>query len=88
MTRSSTIDGGDAARAVDGNTDGHWNAGPFTPTDSSKQARWRVEPGAVCKLKRFFVCDRTDCCGERRSDFTIPGLHVRPAETAHPRADP
>lgn len=70
-TQSSTLNGGDAARAVDGNTDGNWSAGSVTHTDSSKQAWWQVDLGAVYKLKQVFVYNRTDCCGERLSDFTI-----------------
>jgi len=70
-TQSSTYNGGAASRAVDGNTDGVFNNGSVTHTDSTAQAWWQVDLGAVVDIGDVVLYNRTDCCTTRLSDFDI-----------------
>jgi NedA-like, galactose-binding domain len=70
-TQSSTAFDGDAARAVDGNTDGDWGAGSVTSTEDEPQAWWQVDLGAVTDLGKVVLYNRTDCCSERLADLQI-----------------
>jgi len=68
-TQSSTH--ADAARAVDGNTDGNWVKGSVAQTTNNAQAWWQVDLGAVQSIKQVVLYNRTDCCAERLSNFDI-----------------
>ena len=70
-TQSSTTNNGDAARAVDGNTDGSWSRNSVTHTDSNAQAWWQVDLGGARAIKQVVVYNRTDCCDDRLSNFEI-----------------
>jgi hypothetical protein len=70
-TQSSTGFGGVSARAVDGNTNGNWAVNSVTHTDSSANAWWQVDLGAVQQIVQIKVWNRTDCCGERLSNFYV-----------------
>jgi hypothetical protein len=70
-TQSSTVAGGEAWRAVDGNTNGNWGNGSVTHTGLDAQAWWQVDLGAVTDINRVVLYNRTDCCSSRLSDFDI-----------------
>ena len=70
-TQSTTYNGGAAARAVDGNTDGNWFANSVTHTDSSAQPWWQVDLGGVQGLKEVVLYNRSDCCADRLTSFEI-----------------
>jgi len=68
-TQSSDPFGGVASRAVDGNTDGDWNHGSVTHTDFQAGAWWQVDLQAAHNINSVVVWNRTDCCGERLTNF-------------------
>jgi hypothetical protein len=70
-TQSSTLNGGDAARAIDGDTNGNWFASSVSHTDFNAQAWWQVDLGAVTEIGKVVLYNRTDCCSERLSNFDI-----------------
>jgi YVTN family beta-propeller protein len=69
--QSSTGFGGDAARAVDGNRDGNWAVNSTTSTNADAEPWWQVDLGAVQGIQAIRVWNRTDCCAERLSGFTV-----------------
>src|SRR6185369_10100440 len=70
-TQSSTFSGSVAGRAVDGNTNGNWSAGSVTHTNSDAQAWWQVDLGSIQSISSIKLWNRTDCCGDRLSNFHI-----------------
>jgi len=70
-TQSSTLADGAAARAVDGSTDGDWVNGSVTHTNAEFQPWWQVDLGGVQTIDAINVFNRTDCCGDRLSDFYV-----------------
>ncbi|MFE7710783.1 discoidin domain-containing protein [Streptomyces sp. NPDC057486] len=70
-SQSSTAFGGDAARAVDGNTDGNFSDGSISHTDNNTNAWWQVDLGSVRQLSATEIFNRTDCCGNRLSDYWV-----------------
>jgi hypothetical protein len=70
-TQSSTLNGGDASRAVDGNTNGNWNANSVTHTGFDAQAWWQVDLGTVTDIGKVVLYNRTDCCGSRLKNFDL-----------------
>jgi len=70
-SQSSTTHNGSAARAVDGNTDGKFTANSVTHTDTTAQAWWQVDLGAIRKIGEVVLFNRTDCCNDRLSNFEI-----------------
>ena len=73
-TQSSTLDynpPGDASHAVDGNTDGNYFHGSVTHTYGANQDWWQVDLGALYSLQTVNVWNRTDCCGDRLSNFYV-----------------
>lgn len=71
-TQSSNY-GGLASKAVDGNTDGNYNTPnrSLTHTNNDDGAWWQVDLGAVYDITTIKLYNRTDCCAERLSNFTI-----------------
>lgn len=69
--QSSTAAGGLAARAVDGNIDGNWGGGSVTHTFVDAPAWWEVDLGEVRTIESVEVYNRTDCCGERLSNYVV-----------------
>lgn len=67
-TQSST-DEGDAARAVDGNTDKLFEDGSVSLTQSEHQAWWQLDLGASSALRAVRLWAGNDCCTERPHDF-------------------
>jgi hypothetical protein len=70
-TQSSTVTGGEAWRAVDGNIHGIWSNGSVTHTGFDAQAWWQVDLGAVTDINRVVLYNRTDCCSSRLADFDV-----------------
>ncbi|MGJ8692940.1 MAG: galactose-binding domain-containing protein [Thalassotalea sp.] len=70
--QSSTTNGGDASRAIDGDTNGAWSGGSVTHTDAEDNAWWEVYLDAEVTLDRIVIHNRTDaCCTERLSSFIV-----------------
>jgi hypothetical protein len=74
-TQSSIYAGFDAHFAVDGD-----EKGQFTHTNSEQNAWWQVDLGAAYDIGSIQLWNRTDCCGERLSDFYI-FVSEKPFET-------
>ena len=73
-TQSSTLaynPPGDASHAVDGNTDGNYFNASVTHTNGGNQDWWQVDLGALYTLQTINVWNRTDCCGDRLSNFYV-----------------
>jgi YD repeat-containing protein len=70
-TQSGTLYGGDASRAVDGNTDGNWAAGSVTHSAFTTRPLWQVDLQSVQYIGRVDIWNRTDCCPERLSNFDL-----------------
>jgi hypothetical protein len=70
-TQSSTAFDSPAARAVDGNTDGSFEAGSFSHTDFDQQAWWQVDLGSSQSLSSINLWNRSDCCTDRDSDYWV-----------------
>jgi hypothetical protein len=69
--RQSSTTGGDAQRAVDGNRDGNYGANSVTHTGNSPGEWWEVDLGRGQAIKEILLWNRTDCCGERLSNFSV-----------------
>lgn len=69
-TQSSTGWGGDAARAVDGNTSGVWDSGSVSHTDYNAQAWWQVDLQSVQQISRVDFFLMTECCSSH-GDFDV-----------------
>ncbi len=70
-TQSTTDFGGPASRAVDGNTDGNWGSASVSHTAYEEEPWWQVDLGAVTSISDVRIWNRTDCCGERLSNFHV-----------------
>jgi hypothetical protein len=70
-TQSSTICGGDASRAIDGNTSGDFGAASVSHTDAEANAWWEVDLGASATVSSIVLWNRTDCCSDRLSDYWV-----------------
>ncbi|XP_078665811.1 uncharacterized protein LOC144908150 [Branchiostoma floridae x Branchiostoma belcheri] len=80
----STEHGGVAELAVDGNTDGTFNAGSCTHTNYQSNPWWRVDLGSSQAIGSVVVFNRQDCCQERLNNFRV---HVgdSPTVTSNPQ---
>jgi len=63
--QSSTLYGGEAARVVDGNTDGVWNDGSVSHTDYQTNPWLQIDLGRAIDIQSIELRNRTDCCVER-----------------------
>lgn len=72
-TQSSTDFGGEAARAVDGNTEGHYfNASSTTHTRTEENPWWEVDLGTVTPIDSLTIWNRTDgAVGDRLANFDV-----------------
>jgi uncharacterized protein (TIGR03437 family) len=70
-SQSSLAYGGDPSRANDGNTDGGFYNGSVTHTNLDVNAWWQVDLGASATVNSVAVWGRTDCCGDRLSDYWV-----------------
>jgi len=72
-TQSSTSNGGDAGRAINGDSDVSWSSGSCTHTRSEAAPWWEVtvplaQPLQITSVK---VTNRGDCCAERLNGFDL-----------------
>lgn len=67
--QSTTVDGAESSRAVDGNTSGTMDEGSCTHTDGTAESPpwWSVDLGTTSSIDSVTVWNRVDCCGERLS---------------------
>jgi hypothetical protein len=56
---------------VDGKTDGNFFDGSVTATDLEQNPWWQVDLGASTITSSIAVWNRTDCCGDRLSDYWV-----------------
>jgi RHS repeat-associated protein len=70
-SQSSTGWGGNSSRGVDGNTNGSWSDNSVTHTQFEHQPWWQVDLGSVQQIGTVKLWNRTDCCGERLSNFHV-----------------
>jgi RHS repeat-associated protein len=73
-TQSSTLAGYSTdgpGSAVDGNTDGNFWDGSVTATNNDANAWWQVDLGGSRWVASMNIWNRTDCCGDRLSDYWI-----------------
>jgi hypothetical protein len=70
-SQSSTYPGGDAAKAIDGNTAGGWAGASVSHTGNGDLAPWwQVDLGQTYPIARIVIWNRTDaCCRGRLSNF-------------------
>ncbi|MDD5286438.1 MAG: discoidin domain-containing protein [Desulfuromonadaceae bacterium] len=71
VRQSSTGYGGNAAHAVDDDTNGNYNANSVSHTNNDKEAWWEVDLGRTQNIREIIIWNRTDCCGERLSNFYL-----------------
>ncbi len=69
-TQSSTLYTS-AAVAVDGNRDGNFANASVTHTSNTFQPWWQVDLGTSQSLDTVQLWNRTDCCGNRLSNFYV-----------------
>jgi hypothetical protein len=70
-TQVSTYSTAVASRAVDGNTNGNYNNNSVTHTLGGNQDWWQVDLGSSYALETIKLWNRTDCCGDRLSNFYV-----------------
>jgi hypothetical protein len=68
---SSTGYGGDAARAVDGNTDGVWASGSIAHSGEQVSPWLEIDLGQEMPVRAVNVWARTDCCAERSANLQV-----------------
>lgn len=74
-TQSSVSNGGDAARAIDGNTSGKYGDGSSTHTEESEKPWWRLDLGKSYPVDTIVVYNRIDPGTEQRlNGFTLMAL--------------
>lgn len=70
-SQSSTAYNGDAAKAVDGNTDGVYNDSSVTHTNADSHSWWQVDLGSSFTINSVNIYNRTDCCSSRLGDYWV-----------------
>lgn len=75
-TQSSTFDTAafgpaSAAKAIDGNIDGDFSGNSVTHTNAQSQPWWQVDLGKAVQFNTITIFNRTDCCGERLTNFWV-----------------
>ena len=65
------VPSGVPSHAVDGNRSGNWAENSITHTELERNAWWEVDLGSVQSIDHIAIFNRTDCCGERLSDFYV-----------------
>lgn len=70
-SQSSTAYGGDASRAVDGNTNGNYGANSVTHTNSGAREYWQVDLRGPYTITQIVIHHRTDCCTDRLPGATL-----------------
>ena len=71
-SQSSTSHNGSASRAIDGNSNGIYQAASTTHTTTQAQPWWQVDLGSINNISHVNLYNRTDdCCRSRLSDFYV-----------------
>ena len=85
-TASSTAAwGGVASRAVDGSTNGAWDANSCTHSEGNGPHWWRVDLGRTVDVSAVQLWDRTDsCCNNRLNDFHVTVGNIKDDWSANP----
>jgi uncharacterized repeat protein (TIGR01451 family) len=69
---SSTYPGGDASKAIDGDTNGAWSNGSVAHTLNSTANEWiTIDLGSPQYVDEIRIWNRTDCCSERLSNAYV-----------------
>ncbi|MBW3538914.1 MAG: HEAT repeat domain-containing protein [Planctomycetes bacterium] len=78
-TQKNTAHGGDAARGIDGKTDGSYGAGGQTHTqENTENPWWELDLGREAPIERIVIHNRTDGgLGQRLDGFTLTVLSGR-----------
>ena len=63
--------GGPPSKAVDGNTNGNYSGDSVTHTNNDAQAWWQVDLGTLQSVQSVKIWNRTDCCGDRLTNFNV-----------------
>ena len=80
-TQINTAFGGDAARAIDGNTNPDFEKGGQThSTDGTENPWWEVDLGSDQRIERIVIHNREGAMGERLKLFTLKLLDSGRAE--------
>ena len=69
--QSTTGYGGNAAKAVDGNTNTRYNKRSCTHTHRASNSWWRVDLQRSSNIQKVKVFNRGDCCGNRLRNFEV-----------------
>ena len=77
---STRAAGGEAARAIDGDTNGNFSYNSVTHTNSVANSWWEVEFTQLRPLNRVVLWNRTDGWGSRLSNFRVSVLDAVGAE--------
>jgi hypothetical protein len=71
-SQSSLQAGGVAPRAIDGNPSGAWGGNSVTHTDNGESnGWWQVDLGVARDISEITLFNRTDCCGNRLSNYSV-----------------
>ena len=70
-SQSSTTFGGEASRAIDGNINGVFDRNSITHTGNDDNAWWALDLDQEYTIGEIVIYNRTDCCSDRLSNFTI-----------------
>ncbi len=70
-TQSSTLSTYGPMRAVDGNLSGVLGDSSLSHTNLDAQAWWEVDLGASYSIATIHLHNRSDCCGDRLSNFHV-----------------
>ena len=80
-TQKNTANGGDASRAIDGNSDPEWSKNGQTHTDEGTQNPWwEVDLTAEYPIERIVIHNREGALGTRLNEFTLTVLDKNRAE--------
>ncbi|XP_046364214.2 uncharacterized protein LOC124140612 isoform X3 [Haliotis rufescens] len=86
-TSSSTIKGGVATRAIDGNTNAKYSGGSCTHTSPKDSHPWWLgHLSAKIEVHNITLTNRRDCCANRLKNVIIEGFEEDP--TNNPEAQP
>ena len=72
VTQSGTQQGGEASKAVDGNTDGMaFSTNSVSITNWVQNAWWEIDLGAESTIKEIKIWNREDCCQDKLQNYHI-----------------
>lgn len=69
--QSTTNAGAVASRAIDGSTEGDYTQGSVSHTANQPGSWWEVDLGARRDVLEIILHNRSDCCGDRLSNFRV-----------------